>query len=239
MKNIKPILLSVLIIVLFISCSNEIIVVYDISKERFQRELATHNAKYEEYLIIDSRSEQAYLAGHLPDALNYNIEHIKKNFSEIEDLKELPTYVYGKNLDESFAVAKYLGQHGYKKIFNCMGTDEAKYDFVMYHPVRLRHGFELAKKEEYQLVDYRIKSSHDQYKVPNVIFLPYPNIDKLLNVIRYNHGYVVFSTSSLHAKECAELLVHYGFHNVYYCVDNIVYYPEYFEYNERQLDTNK
>lgn len=239
MNSRKKILLILISILLFVSCNNEVVVVYDISKERFQREVAAYDAKYEKYLIIDTRTEAEYRNGHIVDALNYSLTDLNTRFYEIEDLKNVRTYVYGNTADESFAVAKYLGQHGYKTILNCAGVNEAEYEFVMYHPVRLPHGFEIAKNFSYQLFDYRTKIIHDQYTIPNANFLAYPNIEDLLDAVTYATGYVVFSTNVKHAKECAAKLVDYGFRNVYYCIDNILDYPKYFEYTERQLEVDE
>ena len=65
------------------------------------------------------------------------------------------------------------------------------------------------------------------------------NIEDLLDAVAYATGYVVFSTNVKHAKECAAKLVDYGFRNVYYCIDNILDYPKYFEYTERQLEVDE
>ncbi|MEL3907716.1 MAG: rhodanese-like domain-containing protein [Treponemataceae bacterium] len=236
MNKIKNIFL-VFSILLFVACNNEIVVVYDISQERFDQELVTNNANNEKYIIIDTRPEHEYLNGHLFGAMNYNIKILKTRFYEIEDLKNIRTYVYGNNSEESFKVAKYLGEQGFKTIFNCAGLDEAEYPFVFFNPVRLKRGFQMAKENNYQLVDYRRHTAREKNMVKNSNFILYPNIDQLLNVINYSSGYVVFSANVKNATECAAELSSYGFKNVYYCVDDIANYPEFWRQSKKEPKT--
>lgn len=222
-----------------VSCSTDVIIVYDISQERFEKEVAALEKEHLKYLIIDTRSEKEYKKGHVIDALNYPQKTFAGKFSELEDLKDVPTFVYGYDADESFKVAKYLAQHGFVKIFNCMGTEETTYDFVNYSPMRLPSGFKLASAMGYQLVDYRTALSRLEYNVPNSNFIPYPNIDRIINSVNYANGYVTFSVNLTNARECAQELSKYGFKNVYYCIDSILDYPDFYEFTARKLDTGE
>lgn len=237
MKKLKNVFLFGFL--LFVSCNNDVVIVYDISKERFEREIEANDEKYEKYIIIDARPENEYLNGHLAGAMNYNLDVLETRFSEIEDLKNIRTYVYGNNSEESFEVAKYLGEKGFKTILNCAGLDEAEYPFVFYNPIRLKRGFQIAKDNNYQLVDYRIRGLREQYAVENSKFLLYPNIDQLLTTINYSSGYVVFSNNVKYAEECAVELASNGFRNVYYCVDNIADYPEFWEESKKPIEKPK
>ena len=216
--------LYVLVFFVLFSCTRKIVIVYDISQERFERQTKKQFGKF---LIVDSREEAEYLSGHILDALNYPLSTIKERLVEISDYKTVPVYVYANKLDESFKAAKILCENGFKVVYNCEGLNERTYQLSRYHPIRLKTGFSLAKEKNFQLVDYRTPPSQEKHAVESANFVPYPNLDKIINSINFSNGYVIFSSNITHARECAKEFLSYGFVNVYYCIDNILDYPEY------------
>lgn len=220
-------ILLVLILFLPLSCTSEVVVVYDISQERFFEMLEDCEKNNYPYLIIDVRSENEYKLGHIDEAINYPANRILLHTDEFLDFANEIVFVYGHSLNESFKSAELLVEQGFKRLYNVTGFDEATYPLVQHQAIRLVEGFALAREMDYALVDYRSAVSHEAYYVPNTVFVRFPDL-VIENTVPFSEGYVVFSTSKRSAKECAKELLDCGFNNVYYCLDNIINYPEYF-----------
>lgn len=227
-KTLQKIFSMLFALSVFISCSTDVIVVYDISGDRFTRLVEKQWQNFSKFLILDVRTEEEYLEGHFYDALNYPVSDVEKRYKEIEDYKTLPIYIYGRTADQSFKAAKVLAENGFTQIYNCEGTEETEYTFYTYNPIRLKAGFALAHERGFQLVDYRTQAGRTTCPVPEANFITFPNLDEIINAIDYSEGYIIFSTNITHARDCAREFTEYGFKNVYYCIDNILEYPEYF-----------
>lgn len=235
MKNNIKVLLTIFVF-LFFSCSDDIVVVYDISQTRFLNLVQEHVDNYDKFLILDIRESIEYVGGHVLDALSYPLSTLENRYTEILDYKNFTIYVYGNDVDESYMAVEFLAKKGFKFLYNCEGVHEADYDLYYHNPIRLKTGFALAKEKSFQLVDYRNISHHNDFPVLGANFVEYPNLDQIINSIDYAEGYVIFSRNINDARSCAAEFINYGFTEVYYCIDDIMKYPEYFATSTKLSD---
>jgi len=72
--------------------------------------------------LIDVRTAEEYEAGHIANAINYNIINGDVFLIQIQKLnKNLPVYLYCKMGGRSSRAAKVLKEQGFKKIFDYAG----------------------------------------------------------------------------------------------------------------------
>ena len=82
--------------------------------------------KYQEYVIIDVRTEDEYNGGHIKNAINIPVA----NISEIEVSKDKKIIVYCRSGSRSTTAAVELQKLGYKSIYNMGGVLDWNYDLV-------------------------------------------------------------------------------------------------------------
>ena len=82
--------------------------------------------KYQEYVIIDVRTEDEYNGGHIKNAINIPVA----NISEIEVSKDKKIIVYCRSGSRSTTAAGELQKLGYKSIYNMGGVLDWNYDLV-------------------------------------------------------------------------------------------------------------
>lgn len=72
--------------------------------------------------LIDVRTPQEYEAGHIDDALNFDIKNLQLFEEQIETLnKEEPVYLYCKMGGRSARAAQLLKEKGFTKIYDYAG----------------------------------------------------------------------------------------------------------------------
>ena len=97
-------------------------------------ELVKQNSakKKDEVLIIDVRSSEEYKAGHIPNAININVDETESRLNEIEDYKDKPIIVYCNSGKKSNDAAEILVNNGFQDVTNAQGVKEFEYDLVQY-----------------------------------------------------------------------------------------------------------
>ena len=92
--------------------------------------------KKDEVLIIDVRSSEEYKAGHIPNAININVDELEGKLNEIEDYKNKPIIAYCNSGKKSGTAAEILVNNGFQDVTNAQGVKEFQYDLVQYEDVR-------------------------------------------------------------------------------------------------------
>ena len=89
-------------------------------------ELVKQNSdkKKDEVLIIDVRSSEEYKAGHIPNAININVDEFESRLNEIEDYKDKPIIAYCNSGKKSDDAAEILVNNGFQDVTNAQGVKE-------------------------------------------------------------------------------------------------------------------
>ncbi|WP_440948443.1 MBL fold metallo-hydrolase [Methanosarcina sp. T3] len=74
----------------------------------------------EEIVILDVRSNEEWEAGHIEGARHIYVGHVEENLDKIP--KECPIVVYCGSARRSNIAASILKKHGYRKIYNVLGS---------------------------------------------------------------------------------------------------------------------
>ena len=101
-------------------------------------ELVAQNSdkKKDEVIIIDVRSSEEYKAGHIPNAININVDEFESRLNEIKDYKNKPIIAYCNSGKKSGKAAEILVNNGFQDVTNAQGVKEFQYDLVKYEDVR-------------------------------------------------------------------------------------------------------
>ncbi len=228
MKKNLPFLFFAVIVMLFSSCNRQEIVVYDISPDRFLFEYSKAKESDADMLILDTRSDFEYSIGHFNGAINIPLKQLPVRIEEIADLKDATTFVYDLDVDKSFEAVKILAKNGFTKIFNCPGTEEYEYEYVLYNTIRIQQFVEMAKTGKYTIIDYRIKSAYERARIPGAVLVEYGSLDNFLKEVPFSYnGFLVYSTNEASAGECAQKMNASGISKIYVCKEGIMDYTEY------------
>lgn len=76
--------------------------------------------KDEEIVILDVRSSEEWEAGHIEGATHIYVGHVEANLGKVP--KECPIVVYCGSARRSNIAASILKKHGYRKIYNVLGS---------------------------------------------------------------------------------------------------------------------
>jgi rhodanese-related sulfurtransferase len=78
--------------------------------------------KDEDSLILDVRTEEEFMAGYIPKAINIDIHKGQEFFDEIEKLDKSKSYfVYCRSGARSASACSLMNQHGIENAYNLMG----------------------------------------------------------------------------------------------------------------------
>ncbi len=81
-------------------------------------ELVAQNSakKKDDILIIDVRSPEEYKAGHIPHAININVDEFEDRINEVEDYKNKPIITYCNSGKKSHTAAEILVNNGFQDL---------------------------------------------------------------------------------------------------------------------------
>jgi len=87
-------------------------------------ELVDQNSdkKKDEVIIIDVRSSEEYKAGHIPNAININVDELEGRLNEIEDYKNKPIITYCNSGKKSGKAAETLVNNEFQDVTNAQGV---------------------------------------------------------------------------------------------------------------------
>ena len=186
-----------------------------------------NSEKKDEILIIDVRSPEEYKAGHIPNAININIDEFESRLNEIEDLKDFPIILYCNSGNKSGQAAEILVNNGFKDVTNAQGVKEFEYDLVHYEDVR-GAAFEklIAENSDIVLVDVR---PEDQVKkegmIEGAINIPFDAIEDNLDKLPKDKTIALYCNTGTKSAEVAQKLEELGYENVVNAIEGVKEYP--------------
>jgi hydroxyacylglutathione hydrolase len=192
-------------------------------------ELVEQNSakKKDEVLIIDVRSPEEYLAGHIENAININIEGFEGNLGIIEDKKDFPIIVYCNSGKKSGQAAEILVNNGFKNVTNAEGVKQYEYSLVHYTDVRGAQFQELIDtNKDIVLVDVRpTKQATEEGMIAGAINVPFDAIEANLDKLPKDKTLALYCNTGTKSVEAAKQLEALGYTNVVNSIDGVKEYP--------------
>ncbi|MDF2547694.1 MAG: hypothetical protein K0R93_2592 [Anaerosolibacter sp.] len=177
-------------------------------------------------LIIDVRSPQEYKAGHIPNAININIEGFEDKISEIADLKEFPIIVYCNTGNKSGQVAEILVANGFKDVTNAEGVKQFEYDLVHYDDVRGAAFQKLINEnQDIVIVDVRPEEQvKEEGMINGAINVPFDAVETNLDKLPKDKTIAVYCNTGTKSVEAAGKLEALGYEHVVNSIDGVKEY---------------
>ena len=189
--------------------------------------VAQNSAKVKDkVLIIDVRSPEEYLAGHIENAININIEGFEENLTQIEDLKEFPIILYCNSGNKSGQVAEILVNNGFKDVTNAEGVKKYEYNLVHYNELR---GATFQKfineNKDIVLVDVRPeKQVAEEGMISGAINVPFDKVESNLDKLPKNKTIALYCNTGTKSVEVAKQLESLGYTDVVNAIEGVKEY---------------
>ena len=173
-------------------------------------ELVKQNSakKKDEVLIIDVRSSEEYKAGHIPNAININVDETESRLNEIEDYKDKPIIVYCNSGKKSNDAAEILVNNGFQDVTNAQGVKEFEYDLVQYDDVR-GEAFEsfIEENKDIVLVDVRpAKQAEEEGMIAGAISIPFDEVESNLDKLPKDKTIALYCNTGTKSAEVAQAI---------------------------------
>ena len=191
-------------------------------------ELVKQNSakKKDEVLIIDVRSSEEYKAGHIPNAININVDETESRLNEIEDYKDKPIIVYCNSGKKSNDAAEILVNNGFQDVTNAQGVKEFEYDLVQYDDVR-GEAFEsfIEENKDIVLVDVRpAKQAEEEGMIAGAINIPFDEVENNLDKLPKDKTIALYCNTGTKSAEVAQQLEGLGYENVVNSIEGVKEY---------------
>ena len=190
--------------------------------------LVTQNSGKEKdkVLIIDVRSPEEYKEGHIPHAININVEGFEDRISELEDLKEFPIITYCNSGKKSGQVAEILVNNGFKDVTNAAGVKEFEYDLVHYEDIRGAAFQKLIdENKDIVLVDVREeKQVAEEGMIAGAINVPFNAIEANLDKLPKDKTIALYCNTGTKSAEVEKQLEDLGYENVVNSIEGVKEY---------------
>ena len=191
-------------------------------------ELVDQNSakKKDEVLIIDVRSPEEYKAGHIPNAININVDETQSRLNEIEDYKDKPIIVYCNSGKKSNDSAEILVNNGFQDVTNAQGVKEFEYDLVQYDDVR-GEAFEsfIEENKDIVLVDVRpAKQAEEEGMIAGAISIPFDEVESNLDKLPKDKTIALYCNTGTKSAEVAQQLEGLGYENVVNSIEGVKEY---------------
>jgi rhodanese-related sulfurtransferase len=174
-------------------------------------------------LIIDVRSPEEYKAGHIPNAINMNVDGFEDRIAEIEDLKEFPIITYCNSGKKSGDVAEILVKNGFTNVTNGAGVKEFEYDLVHYDDIRGAAFQNLIDEDkDIVLVDVRPeKQVGEEGMIEGAINIPFDAIESNLDKLLKDKTIALYCNTGTKSAEVAQELEGLGYENVVNAIEGV------------------
>ncbi|WMM23600.1 rhodanese-like domain-containing protein [Tissierella sp. MB52-C2] len=174
-------------------------------------------------LIIDVRSPEEYKAGHIPNAINMNVDGFEDRIAEIEDLKEFPIITYCNSGKKSGDVAEILVKNGFTNVTNGAGVKEFEYDLVHYDDIRGAAFQNLIDEDkDIVLVDVRPeKQVGEEGMIEGAINIPFDAIESNLDKLPKDKTIALYCNTGTKSAEVAQELEGLGYENVVNAIEGV------------------
>ena len=191
-------------------------------------ELVKQNSakKKDEVLIIDVRSSEEYKAGHIPNAININVDETESRLNEIEDYKDKPIIVYCNSGKKSNDAAEILVNNGFQDVTNAQGVKEFEYDLVQYDDVR-GEAFEsfIEENKDIVLVDVRpAKQAEEEGMIAGAINIPFDEVENNLDKLPKDKTIALYCNTGTKSAEVAQQLEGLGYENIVNSIEGVKEY---------------
>ena len=192
-------------------------------------ELVDQNSdkKKDEVIIIDVRSSEEYKAGHIPNAININVDELESRLNEIEDYKDKPVIVYCNSGKKSQDSAEILVNNGFKDVTNAQGVKEFKYDLVQYGDVR-GQAFEeefIGENKDIVVVDVRpAKDVKDTGMIEGAINIPFDEVESNLDKLPKDKTIALYCNTGTKSADVAKQLEGLGYESVVNAIEGVKEY---------------
>ena len=177
-------------------------------------------------LIIDVRSEEEYKSGHIPNAININVDDFEDRIGEIEDLKEFPIITYCNSGKKSGQVAEILINNGFKDVTNAEGVKNFTYDLVKHDDVRGATFQKLIdENKDIVVVDVREeKQVEEEGMIEGAINVPFNAVKENLDKLPKDKTIALYCNSGTKSGEVAKELEGLGYKSVVNSIDGVKEY---------------
>ncbi|MBB6445588.1 rhodanese-like domain-containing protein [Bacillus benzoevorans] len=192
-------------------------------------ELVAQNSdkKKDEVLIIDVRSADEYKAGHIPNAININIDEFEGRLAELKDYKDKPIIAYCNSGKKSGQAAEILVNNGFQDVTNAQGVKEFKYDLVQYEDVR-GEAFQtlIDENKDIVLVDVRpAKQVEEEGMIEGAINVPFDEVEAYLDQLPKRKTIALYCNTGTKSAEVAKHLESLGYENIVNSIEGVKEYP--------------
>ncbi len=254
LKKAQSLLLFIVVLFVFgLSCDKREIIVFEISGE----ELVKVNSaeKKHHILILDTRSYEQYLKGHIKNAVSMPTNELEKRIKEIIHYKNKAVYVCNTSYEQNIKALNILAQNDFSKLYSAEGVGQFRYAFEFHQSVTAPTFLALAKKKGARLIDYRFQSAFNAGHLPSAMHIEYGTVNqhieggtthfvnkKQMSARNQSNNETEFFEESVEklsketvllfysnmgttASEGAEQLTLAGYPSVYACIDGVSMYP--------------
>ena len=192
------------------------------------KELVDQNSdkKKDEVLIIDVRSSEEYKAGHIPNAININVDELESRLNEIGDYKNKPIIAYCNSGKKSGKAAEILVNNGFQDVTNAQGVKEFQYDLVQYEDVR-GEAFQtlINENKEIVLVDVRpAKQVKEEGMIEGAINVPFDEVENHLGQLPKDKTIALYCNTGTKSAEVAKHLESLGYKNIVNSIEGVKEY---------------
>lgn len=227
-KSIALLLVLILTMALTVACGNNAAKPADgdsAVKTMKGEDLVKQNSgkDKDKVLIIDVRSPEEYKEGHIPHAINMNVEGFEDRIGELEDLKDFPIITYCNSGKKSGQVADILVNNGFKDVTNGQGVKEFEYDLVHYDDVRGATFQKLIdENNDIVLVDVRPeKQVADEGMIAGAINVPFDAVEANLDKLPKDKTIALYCNTGTKSAEVAKQLEDLGYENVVNTIEGV------------------
>lgn len=170
-------------------------------------------------LIIDVRSNEEYLAGHLANAINIPVDELDARTSEVEDFKEKPVIVYCNTGKKSAEAGDKLVAAGFTDVTNGQGVKEFEYPLYTHTDIRATTFLEMMKDPDVVIVDYRPAKNFNEGHIENAIHIELDQVPQNLDKLPKDKKIVFYCNTGTQSLKGADALVKEGYTNVYNVIE--------------------
>ena len=197
-------------------------------KEMTGKELVKKNSdkKKDEVLIIDVRSPEEYNAGHIPHAININVDELESRLDELKDYKDKTIIAYCNSGNKSGKAAEILVDNGFQDVTNADGVKEFEYDLVQYEDVR-GEAFQtlIDENKDIVLVDVRpAKQVKEEGMIEGAINVPFDEVEKHLDKLPKDKTIALYCNTGTKSAEVAKQLERLGYENIVNSIEGVKEY---------------
>ncbi|MBF0713664.1 rhodanese-like domain-containing protein [Gemella sp. GH3] len=187
------------------------------------------NFDTENYILVDTRSNEDYKKGHLKYALNIPFKEFKNNVSKLEQYKDKKIIFYCHKKTMSIDAAKMLVDAGFDKenLVIAPGVKEyTDYKFEKYVNVIGEDFQQMLANEDGLVLDVRTQADYNKGHIKNSQNIDVDNLDNIVSVLPSDKNtYIyVYSYNKNTATVVSQRLVELGYFNVINSLSGTDYY---------------